>query len=139
MRSFYLAARFSRQAELAGYAARLIGRGFQVTSRWLHAHETDIQSKDATYTERQRMEFAVHDFEDVLAADRLIAFTENPAPDAVIPGRARGGRHVELGVAIYLAHERGHSVYVVGHKENVFCYLPWVNFFPDFDSCLEAL
>lgn len=134
MISIYLAARFGRRDELVGYSLLLRERGYNVTSRWLTQHQKiDLHAKDASYTERQRMEFALHDYEDVMRAQRIIAFTEDPRENA--PGGRRGGRHVELGMALV----SGKHVYVVGHRENVFCHLPQVMYYENFNQLLEVL
>ena len=59
--------------------------------------------------------FAAVDYEDVAAAHVLIAFTSRPAD-----GPSRGGRHVELGLALGM----GKRVIIVGPFENVFHRLP---------------
>lgn len=132
--AIYLAARFSRRDELASYMNTLEERGFTVTSRWLTQHQAlDFSHPAAKYSNFDRTQFALHDYEDVQRADRLIAFTESPDENS-INGR-RGGRHVELGLALAW----GKHVYVVGHRENVFCHLPQVMFYATFDQLLESL
>jgi hypothetical protein len=133
--SFYLAARFSRRDELCGYMDTLEQRGFHVTSRWLTQHQAlDLSDKRAVYTNQDRTQFAIHDYEDVQRAQRLIAFTEDPNDKIAVNGR-RGGRHVELGLALAWAKH----IYVVGYRENVFCSLPQVMFYETFDRLLETL
>lgn len=134
MISFYLAARFGRRDELNGYRKVLEANGYLVTSRWLTQHQKlDLNAPAASYSADERRQFALHDYEDVMRANRLIAFTEDPAENA--PGGRRGGRHVELGVAL----AAGKHVYVVGYQENVFCHLPQVMFYPTFNQLLETL
>ena len=77
-----------------------------------------------------REAFAKEDFSDVLACDLLIAFTEPPRSSA-----SRGGRHVELGLAL----GRMKRVWVVGYRENIFCWLEDVRFHETFDQALVAL
>lgn len=136
MVSFYLASRFGRRQELTGYSYTLQNNGFVVTSRWLTQHQAlDLHAdKKVQYTNNERTQFALHDYEDVYRASRLIAFTEDPLADIGVVGR-RGGRHVELGLAIAW----GKLVYVVGYRENVFCHLPQVMFYPTFNDLLETL
>jgi len=127
---FYLAARYSRRIELCGYRANLAALGIEVTSRWLGGgRQLDNQGMPITDTGEQRFEagdpavdylrahFAVEDMADVMAAETLVAFTEPPRTAA-----SRGGRHVELGLAL----AAGKRVVVVGPRENVFCWLPQV-------------
>jgi hypothetical protein len=77
-----------------------------------------------------RTKFAIDDWEDVNAAELVISFTEPPRAKA-----NRGGRHVEFGIA--LANEAG--VIVVGHRENIFHWLPQVKFFATWAEAVAAL
>jgi nucleoside 2-deoxyribosyltransferase len=132
----YLAARYSRREELAGYRERLQAAGHEVTSRWLNG---DHQVSDAglnlgddpeadQFTKAERERFALEDMADVIAADMLIAFTEPPRSTA-----SRGGRHVEFGFAL----AQGMLIAVVGPRENVFHCLPGVMQFDTFDAFLQ--
>lgn len=118
----YLAARYSRKQELLEYREFLIDQGFEVECRWL-TMDHDIPTVGVA--EDKAAEFAQHDVDDLLAADRVLCFTE--APGFKGP-RGRGGRHVELGLA--LAWEK--DIDVIGYRENVFCYLPQIRFFGSF-------
>lgn len=143
----YLAARYSRRKELCGYRTLLEQSGHVVTSRWLNgdhqvsdngtpigeAGEALIEGDDGSSSNcaaELRQTFAKEDFDDVARCDLLIAFTEAPRS-----GSSRGGRHVELGMA--LAY--GRDVMVVGHRENIFCWLECVEFYSSFAYALEAL
>ena len=113
--SVYLAARFSRRPELAGYADELAEHGIEVTSRWLRGgHEWSGTDDDALPPE-VGARFAQEDIEDIDRADVVVCFTEPPRS-----GPSRGGRHVELGYAYALNKD----IVVVGPIENVFCALP---------------
>ena len=105
MKSVYLAGRYSRRLELDSYAQQLRERGWELTSQWLTGLEDDMDLED----------IAVQDMWDVKEADVLIAFTE-----PLEPRETRGGRHVELGMALAW----GKPIVVVGPRENVFCHLP---------------
>jgi len=112
----YLASRDCRREELAGYADELRAVGFEIASRWLSGnHEIDDRgfSEEAKASERQR--FACEDWEDLMAADIVISFTEEPRSHA-----SRGGRHVEFGAAL----AAGKMCFVCGPAENVFHCLP---------------
>ena len=153
----YLASRYSRREELCGYREQLQSAGHQVDAVWLNGHHQisdtgvpigehgealvegtgvghignegdngSLSSKAA----RLRSKFAAEDFRDVLMCDLLIAFTEPPRSNS-----SRGGRHVELGIALGMMKR----VWVVGHRENIFCWLEYVRFFETFESCLEQL
>lgn len=126
---FYLAARYSRREELCGVRDVIQTLGGEVTSRWLNGNHqraddgtairddgTSIHGAD----DEMHARFALEDMEDVQRADVLIAFTETPRVST-----SRGGRHVELGLA--LAWQK--RVIVVGPRENVFCWLPQVKHF----------
>jgi nucleoside 2-deoxyribosyltransferase len=123
----YFAGRYGRREELKRYAGELRAMGITVTSRWLDgAHEDD----NGTPEEAER--FAIEDLKDLDVADVLVAFTESPG---AVPNRARGGRHVEFGYAL----AKGKQVCVVGHRENVFCYLPDVGHFKNFEAFKSAV
>lgn len=142
MRRVYLAARYSRRLELCGYRSDLESRGIEVTSRWLNgSHQLDNEGRPlgdagellfeagSPEVDHFRWKFATDDIEDVLAADTLIAFTEQPRT-----GNSRGGRHAELGIAL----GAGRSVIVIGPRENVFCWLPQVVWYPDWQRLLAG-
>jgi len=141
-RTVYLAARYSRRAELLGYRADLARAGITVTSRWLNGnHQIDNHGIPVTddgqraaigdpAAGRLRTRFAAEDVADVLAADMLIAFTEQPRASTT-----RGGRHVELGLAL----GAGKRVAVIGPRENLFCWLPHVEHHPAWPGFLATL
>lgn len=124
----YLAARYSRREELCGVRSLIEQMGHSVTSRWLNGgHQIDDQGAPLTEEREKQFEdgdpranalrvhFAQEDFIDVNTAEVLIAFTELPRVSA-----SRGGRHVELGLALAWSK----TVIVCGPRENVFCWLP---------------
>lgn len=140
----YLAARYSRREELCRYRAELEAMGHTVTSRWLDGNHqisdygTPINDDGESITafgqtERAaqlRQQFAEEDLQDVVDADLLIAFTELPRSSA-----SRGGRHVELGVAIGMRK----YVMIVGPRENVFCWLPGIPVYTTWADARAAL
>lgn len=138
----YLAARYTRRLELCAYRATLAEHGITVNSRWLNgSHQLDNEGRPlgdmgelmfeagSPEVDHYRWKFAIDDRDDVLGADRLVAFTEQPRS-----GNSRGGRHVELGIAL----GAGIPVTVVGPRENVFCWLPEVEHFAGPADFLEA-
>ena len=142
VRRAYLAGRYSRREELLGYAADLATIGIEVRARWLlglHQYGADADraqldlGKDAEMAAR----FATEDVDDLLAADMVISFTEEPRK----PSTNRGGRHVEFGMALlanrWLAVPM--RLVVVGHRENAFHWLPGVEFYPTWSAALEGL
>ena len=144
----YLASRYSRRIELCGHRKRLEELGHVITSRWLNGGhqisdvgvplgengESLIEGDDGSTDVRSaslRSKFAYDDLEDVIASECLIAFTEPPRSNA-----SRGGRHVELGIAIGLKN----PVIIVGPRENIFCWLDEdrVRHFETFDELMAA-
>lgn len=108
----YLAARYGRRDEVREIRDELLALGHEVVSRWL---DTDSDNND---------------MEDLLSADCLISFAEEPSSP-----HGRGGRHVEFGAAL----QAGKRLLVVGYRENVFHHHPRVEFFADTQSMLEHL
>lgn len=138
----YLAARYSRREELLEYRAQLEALGHIVTSRWLNgSHQIDGNGQPIGDAGERAVEtgsrhdlarhFAQEDVEDVVNAECVISFTEQPR----VPGSSRGGRHVEFGIAQAL----GKRQIVVGYRENVFHWLAGVEFFPSWAEALAAL
>jgi hypothetical protein len=127
----YLAARYSRREELLRYAHELEEfTNATVTSRWLQGEpDTDVNGDNSSHTIRHNMRFALKDFDDIAAADTFIAFTEEPNC-----GSTRGGRHVELGIALTLRKR----ILIVGPRENIFCCLAEVRAFDTWRDCLRA-
>ena len=115
----YLAARYDRRGELNGIARSIAELGHSVTSRWLAGHgQGDADS-------------ALYDLTDVVVADALALFTENPART-----RAQsGGRHVEFGYALHA----NKTLFIVGPGENIFHGLPQVHRFADTEEFLNFL
>lgn len=149
----YLAARYSRRLELCGYREKIRAMGHQVDAVWLNGEhqisdvgtpigeqgenlvegrlrpgETLSPDEIGERADRLRQKFARDDFRDVLMCDMLIAFTEPPRSDQ---GRGRGGRHVELGIALGLMKQ----VVVVGYRENIFHWLEDVHFLATWSEC----
>lgn len=121
----YLAAMYSRRAEMERYAESLRRYGLTVDARWFTGQHESSESQEQEMTLGQRRVAAVEDIEDLTAADALVAFTEPPNVQG--DGLTRGGRHVEFGMALAL----GKPVVVVGPRENVFHTLPQVRQFDD--------
>jgi hypothetical protein len=122
----YLAARYNRYPEMQIIRDVLVSAGHIVTSRWING---DHQINDADWSEdlkvREFSKFAANDLEDLLNAEIVLSFTEQPGPTSSL-----GGRHVELGIAL------GTKIkcVIIGPRENVFHFLPQVERFPDFNT-----
>lgn len=139
----YLAARYSRREELCLYRSQLQKLGHDVQARWLNGgHQlsnegTPIGDNGEALVEsggdeaaKLRAHFANDDWEDVNAAECVINFTEAPRS-----GASRGGRHVEMGIAL----ARGVRCIVIGYRENIFHWLPQVEFCENFDQAVAKL
>lgn len=144
----YLAARYSRREELCAYRKSLQSMGFNVEARWLDGKhqlsdrgipigdtgEALVEGVDDGSTQVRnaelRAKFAQDDWEDVSTADVVINFTEPPRSNA-----SRGGRHVECGIAL----ARNVRVIVVGYRENIFHWLPQVEFAENFDAAVMLI
>ena len=144
----YLAARYSRREELCGYREQINAlSGHAVEACWLNGKhqisdtgtpigdhgESLVEGDDGSTNVRAaelRGKFAAEDFRDVIMCDMLIAFTEPPRSNA-----SRGGRHVEFGIAL----GRMKRVWIVGPRENIFCWLEDVRQFETFEAAIEQL
>lgn len=126
----YLASRFSRLPELLEYKRQLEEVGIEVTSRWLlGGHEWSGTDDDALPC-FAAARFAAEDLADIEAAEFIVCFTEAPRS-----GPSRGGRHVEMGFALASAK----PIIVVGHRENVFCCLPEIEFASTWEEAYRRL
>lgn len=145
--NIYLAARYSRRLELCGYREQLRQLGHDVPAVWLNGshqisdrgapigeHGEALVEGDAGGDPEEaailRQKFAQEDLRDVMLCDLLIAFTEPPRSSA-----SRGGRHVELGLALGM----GKHVWIVGPRENIFCWLEGVRQFETFEDAKWAV
>ncbi len=126
----YLAARYSRAEEMRQVRQDLAALGLFVTSRWIDGQHELTPEGSAEAHEADRTRFAQEDRRDLYAAHWVISFSEEPRMT-----KTRGGRHVELGLALAL----GKRAIVVGHRENVFHHLPEVEFYPTWIEALAAL
>ena len=110
----YLCARYSRWPEMAECARQLEQIGHEVTSRWIRGgHQADDDLRT-----RRVVKLATEDFEDIKAADCLIAFAE----PSRVSSSSRGGRHWEFGAAYAL----GKRCVAISHIENLFFRMPGV-------------
>lgn len=132
---FYLAGSFSRLEQIQACAEDLRLRGYTVDCRWLqgphqvHPGAEKVESAKDTMPPEAVL-FAKDDVEDLYKADAIICFTESPALKV-----GRGGRHVELGMAIAW----GKEIHIVGPRENVFCCLPEVKVHASWEEFLSWL
>jgi hypothetical protein len=119
-RLVYLSASTARASELRDHAETLQELGMEVTSRW-----------PWRLGELERAQTAARDLADLARADTLVAFTQGLERSH----QGRGGRHVELGVAL----GRQMDILLVGAREHVFHHHDSVRTFDDWPSALRAL
>jgi hypothetical protein len=115
----YLASRFGRRYELRRYRQDLEDLGHIVTSRWLDAGSEDPEALGLC---------AQEDLIDIVTADTLVNFTEEPRGDS------RGARHCEFGLGLGL----NKRLILIGPLEHAFHFLPQVERFAswaDFLGC----
>lgn len=132
-RKIYLAARYSRNAEMRGARDVLEALGHTVTSRWIDCHAgkylvsftPEHLNSDPGYCSR----LGLHDIEDLSSADTVISFTD-------AEGGGKGGRHVEFGYALA---QPGKRIILVGPRENIFHTLPQVEHYPTWRSFVIAI
>jgi nucleoside 2-deoxyribosyltransferase len=143
MKQIYLAARYSRREELCEYRKELQSLGYFVQSRWLDGqhqisdtgapigdHGEALVESNHPDADTLRTKFALDDWEDVTSADIVISFTEPPRSSA-----NRGGRHVEYGIAL----ANGSRLIIVGYKENIFHWLPSVEFYHTWEDARKGI
>lgn len=131
----YLAAAWSRRAEIEEVAVRLRKLGVEVTSNWL----TEEKAQQTGAKEKFLRDRAYLDLEDVARADAIVRFTDpevfdfslTPIPRALLSG----ARMVEFGYAKAL----GKTLYVVGGKQNVFDRLDGIVHLKDVDELCHVL
>jgi hypothetical protein len=131
MPTIYLASRYSRHPEMQTYAKDLERVGYVVTSRWILG-DHDIRAHGQSEADHYMPLWAAEDWQDLRAAEICLSFTEPPEQGQ---GRARGGRHVEMGIALAL----GKRCLIVGYRENIFHWLPQIEFYPTWPECLATL
>lgn len=130
-RKVYLAARYSRNAEMRGVRDVLQALGHKVTSRWIDQHGGNLLESIVAEKLNAEPEACAHyahvDLDDLRAADTVISFTSEG-------GGGKGGRHIEFGLALGLAKR----LVIVGPRENVFHTLPDIEWYPDYAHLVMA-
>ncbi len=132
MLNIYLAARYSRNAEMRLYRDEIINIGHKVISRWIDQHggnllESFVAEKlnsDPAYCSK----FANIDIQDMQNADIIISFTSKD-------GGGKGGRHFEFGWSIGMKKLN----VIVGPREHIFHTLPEIQHFTNWDDCKKWL
>jgi nucleoside 2-deoxyribosyltransferase len=122
--SVYLAGRTARRRELADAAVALGAGGIKVVSSWLG----DVKAGSAR-SDDDAATAAARNLRDVEHCDIFVAVTDGAG------SFGRGGRHVELGVALAL----GKRVLVAGPPEHVFHRIADIERHDDLSAAIEAL
>ena len=143
----YLASRYSRRAELNGYADQLRARGHECTSRWLQGDDQRHGAEAAQAVETARFGsvpvesgalFAEDDIADIRAADIFVVFTSPTQPgDTSKP--SRGGFQVEMGVALGSYRLGLMPIILVGPRVNIFYCLPEVRQATSWEEALRMI
>lgn len=131
MAKVYLASRYGRRLEMVDAAKVLTEQGHTITSTWIggtHEYPTGYSGHDGEFKDSDRAVWAAEDVEDVLRADWVISFSEEPRT------ASRGGRHVEFGIG--LAAEK--RMVLIGPSEHVFHCLPQVEQYDSLAAFLTA-
>lgn len=122
----YLSSRSARRNELLVIAEECRQAGFKVASKWLWAAPADVGDPVAAAAAAQK------DLDGLREADLFVGFTESVATNPA----GRGGRHLELGVALAL----GQRVVLVGPEpEHVFHSLPEIERYRDWAEARSAV
>jgi hypothetical protein len=129
---FYLAARYSRNAEMRACRDDLAALGYEVTSRWIDLHAGRVPVSFGIAELKSDPDgcrpYAIADVDDLEAADAVLSFTS-------ADGGGKGGRHIEFGLALGL----GKRLVIIGPCENVFHTLPQVEQYEDWAAFLPSL
>lgn len=132
----YLAAAWSRRAEIEQIAARLKAKGVEITSNWLYE-----ETRPPEVAHRSWMRERAHiDLGDVDRADAIVRFTDPETqtadPEADVDRRLlSAARMVEFGYA----KAKGKALIVVGGHQNVFDFMTGVVHLPDADALVKYL
>lgn len=130
MNKIYIAGAFQDIEKINERATELRSFGYVVDCRWLqglhqvHPGATAVEAATETMPPEAQT-FALDDVEDLFSAEIFLLFTEKPYARPM-----RGGRFVELGMAIAW-HKR---IWLIGPRENVFCCLPGLEVFKDWET-----
>lgn len=114
---FYFASSFARKPEIVEYAAQLVAKGHEVTSRWLFEdHEADVtQPGELNPDTGPGLQFANDDILDIQRSDAVVWFSSTTG-DGQQLSKGRGGRHTEFGLSLAFMK----PIYLIGERENAF-------------------
>lgn len=111
---------YGRMLEMREYGEELKKAGHEITARWIYGNEED----------QEREESAIMDYDDVKAADCIVKFAQ---PYGSL--NKGGGRHTELGLALAW----GKRCIVVDNKEQIFHWLPQIEYYASWPEVLKVL
>ena len=117
MISIYIAARWQDRDRAKAMAKMLTNNGFKITSGWLGRGGLATHHKNQTFEEANRI-VAKRDIRDLQKADILVALLPKKYSK-----KGTGGRHFEFGFA-FATYK---PIVIVGHRSNVFHYLPRID------------
>lgn len=128
MAVIYLAAAYSRAAEMRTVADVLRGDGHEITARWIEGKH-DVPPAGIEPGSREHDAWAAQDdLDDIDRSECIVSFTGGG-------NRSRGGRHVEFGYGL----ARGLRMVIVGEREPVFHGLPQVQVVANLDEARALL
>jgi hypothetical protein len=115
--------------EMIGVAKRLAELGHEITSNWIwnQEHHDDGETADGGVGPIMAAHYAELDRHGIFTCDTMICFTDGTP--------ARGGRHVEFGIALTI----GKRLILVGPMENIFHFLPFVEHHDRLENLMDAL
>jgi nucleoside 2-deoxyribosyltransferase len=125
----YVAARYARKNEMKMIASAIKEAGAILSTDWFNEAADPNIDLDAVSDDHCEA-IAERDLNEMRQSDLCISFTEDPKACF-----KRGGRHNEFGFCLAL----GIPLWVVGPRETVYHYLPWVEVFDNAQQMLDAL
>lgn len=125
----YIASRMSNGPLVKALSVKIqsMNFGFEFTQRW--PDERWSPTDRHTRTQRESIDIAARDLDDIERAEGVILFTLN-CDEIVAPGM-----HFEAGYAA----AQGKTIYVVGPRVSVFYYLPAIYHFETIDAFLADI
>jgi hypothetical protein len=121
MSSVYVSGHDKKQAR--EFAARARSAGLKVVSTW---HETPDDVHSTVLFDDQKAKKVAENIEQINRATYFVMF----AADDKVPG----GKFVELGYALGQC-----GCYIIGRRENLYCYDQTIVVVPDEAACLKAI
>lgn len=118
---YYIASAFTRKEEMRYIRSTMQAAGFNVVADWL---DEPAESDDTAPTDEYREACALLDLKNVNECDVFVCFI----------GGVGSGHHTELGLALC----GGKRIVLIGKKNNIFHYLPLLDYFTDFADFLNV-